>query len=215
MPEITDAAPQNPLETIAGWLAEATSAVRQRNPNAMSLATVDGSGRPAARMVLLKALHVQSGYCVFYTHYNSRKGRELAHNRHAAAVLYWPEPGRQVRFEGVVVKSPANESDAYFASRPTASQLNAWVSEQSQTLDAPDILQQRLAAKPQELGEPDATRGWPRPPFWGGYRLWFESVELWTEGQDRFHERVRYERNLSIDDGSITLGPWQHRHLQP
>jgi len=209
-------ASDNPLETVTGWLAEATSAGRQRNPNAMSLATVGDSGQPSARMVLLKGLDVDAGFAVFYTNYRSRKGLELAHNCHAAAVLYWPEPGRQVRLEGSVVHSPGEESDTYFATRPAGSQLNAWVSEQSQTLDEKaGTWQQRLAAKTAELGSPDPETGWPRPPFWGGYRLWLRSVELWWEGPDRFHERIHYERNLARHDDSFKVGPWQHRRLQP
>src|SRR3970282_2977600 len=102
----------------------------------MGLATSDANGRPSVRMVLLKGFAVSDGYAVFFTHYGSRKAAELG-NGHAAGVLYWEELGRQVRFEGIVVRSPAAESDAYFATRPPRSQLNAWSSEQSKVLTDP------------------------------------------------------------------------------
>jgi pyridoxamine 5'-phosphate oxidase len=213
---VSHTAPENdPLAVIVAWLDEATAAGAQRNPNAMALATVDPEGRPSARMVLLKHIDAAQGFGVFYTHYGSRKGRDLAHSAHAAAVLYWPEPGRQVRLEGPVTRSPGAESDAYFASRPEGSQLNAWVSEQSRSLTDPAVLDERLQAKRREL-RLDAPDGpFPRPSFWGGFRLWFEAIELWREGRDRFHERVRYERDLRARGDSFDAGHWLARRLQP
>jgi pyridoxamine 5'-phosphate oxidase len=132
-------------------------------------------------------------------------------------VLYWHELGRQIRFEGVVVRSPATESDAYFATRPWRSQLNAWSSEQSRPLDDPALLEQRAAQIAAERATAAAaTQSLPRPDFWGGYRLWFEAVELWVEGQDRFHERLRYDRRLTRrDEHTFTAGRWQSQRLQP
>jgi pyridoxamine 5'-phosphate oxidase len=173
-------------------------------------------------MVLLKHLALEQGYAVFYTHYGSRKAAELRHNPRAAAVLYWEELGRQMRLEGRIVQSPADESDRYFATRPWRSQLNAWVSEQSKPLADPLALEQRAARKARELGVPsdqsagDGPRELPRPPFWGGYRLWLEALELWVEGTDRFHERLRYTRELvSVDQSSFRTGAWRHERLQP
>lgn len=211
--------PDNPLTRVAEWLQDAVKVPRQRNPDAMALATADGGARPSVRMVLLKKLETELGYCVFYTNYESRKGAELAVNDRAAAALYWPQLGRQVRLEGLVRRSPVAESAAYFASRPIGSQLNAWVSEQSRTLDDPDSLKQRLAERCREWGiDPSAMAEAhiPTPPFWGGYRFWLDRVELWMEGKDRFHERIHYARELElIDDTSCRGSAWRRRLLQP
>src|SRR5690606_23669650 len=115
-----------PFVLVRRWLDEAAAGPR-RNPHAIALATVGEHGRPGVRMVLLKSVAEEGGYVVFYTNYRSRKGRELERYPWAAAVLYWEELGRQIRLEGPVVKSPADESDEYFASRPFRSQLNAWI----------------------------------------------------------------------------------------
>lgn len=205
----------DPVAVFARWLDEALAAGRQRNANAMALATADADGRPSVRMVLLKNVDIARGFAVFYTHYASRKGREIEHRAQAAAVLYWPEPGRQARLEGPVVRSPEIESDTYFASRPVGSQLNAWVSEQSEPLPVPALLDQRLEARQLEfrLASPGAVV--PRPPFWGGFRLWFEAIELWREGSDRFHERTRFERRLQPQGDSFEWSDWRSRRLQP
>jgi pyridoxamine 5'-phosphate oxidase len=206
--------PADPLPTVAAWLDEVTAAGRHRNPNAIALATSDAAGRPSVRMVLLKEL-AAAGYAVFYTNYGSRKAAELLATKRAAAVIYWEDIGRQVRFEGAVVRSPDAESDAYFASRPWRSQLNAWSSRQSQPLDDPGALERRAAEKAREAG-PDGSRALPRPDFWGGFRLWFDAVELWAEGDNRFHERLRYEREIEpSDDHGFRCGPWRSLRLQP
>lgn len=218
MSSLPNPLPDDPLPLVARWLDEITASGRRRNPNAMALATSDASGRPSVRMVLLKEL-AAAGYLVFYTNYGSRKAGELEQSRRAAGVLYWEELGRQVRFEGAVVRSPGSESDAYFASRPWRSQLNAWASEQSRPLDDPAELERRADAKARELGgpQPGATVStFPRPPNWGGYRLWFDAVELWAEGADRFHERVRYTRELTPADAfSFAASAWSWQRLQP
>lgn len=203
--------PADPVRAVADWLGEA-EALSRRNVNAMALASVDARGRPAARMVLLKQL-APEGYAVFYTNYSSRKGGELTATGRAAAVLYWHELGRQVRLEGPVVRSPDAESDAYFATRPFASQVNAWCSEQSRPLDDPAKLKQRA----DEIAATQGAGGsLPRPRSWGGFRLWLEAIELWLEGRDRFHERVRYERKLVVkDDFSFDPGSWTWQRLQP
>lgn len=203
--------PEDPVRAAAQWLGEA-EALGRRNPNALALASVDAEGRPSVRMVLLKEL-APLGYAVFYTNYGSRKAQELLTTGHAAAVLYWHELGRQVRLEGPVVRSPEAESDAYFATRPLASQINAWSSEQSRPLPDPAALEERAA---KIAGTKPADRGLPRPDFWGGFRLWLTAVELWVEGRDRFHERVRYERQLDAHDAyTFEAGRWTWQRLQP
>ena len=212
MPPLLTAPPDDPLPTAAQWLAEA-EALGRRNANAVALATTDAAGRPSVRMVLLKEL-AAAGYGVFYTHYGSRKAADLSATPRAAGVLYWHELGRQIRFEGLVVRSPAAESDAYFATRPWRSQLNAWSSEQSRPLDDPAELERRATKVAAEHG--DAPKRLPRPDFWGGYRLWFDALELWVEGQDRFHERVLYERPLTRrDEHTFTASRWRKQRLQP
>jgi pyridoxamine 5'-phosphate oxidase len=202
--------PDDPVTTAARWLADA-EALGRRNANAIALATTDSGGRPSVRMVLLKEL-AAPGYAVFYTNYGSRKATELAAAPRAAAALYWHELGRQLRFEGISVRSPDAESDAYFATRPWRSQVNAWSSEQSRPLADPAELERRAAA----VAADGPNRPLGRPPFWGGFRLWFDAVELWVEGADRFHERVRYERDLAPrDPSSFRAGPWHWRRLQP
>ena len=172
MPPLLIPAPEDPVRAAAQWLGEA-DALGRRNANAMALASVDGEGRPSARMVLLKEL-APLGYAVFYTNYGSRKAGERLSTGRAAAVLYWHELGRQLRFEGRVVRSPAAESDAYFATRPLASQINAWSSEQSQPLTHLAALEERAA----KIAGTATDNGLPRPESWGGFRLWFDAVEL-------------------------------------
>jgi pyridoxamine 5'-phosphate oxidase len=208
--------PDDPVPTAQRWLEAATAAGR-RNPNAMALATTSG-GRPSVRMVLLKSIDAR-GYVVFYTNYGSRKAAELDAAGRAAAVLYWEELGYQVRFEGAVVRSPAAESDSYFASRPWRSQLNAWASAQSQPIDDFALLEARAAERARELGFDPAAEpagGLPRPAFWGGYRLWLDAVELWAEGADRFHERLRYTRTLTRSAAAdFSADAWTAQRLQP
>jgi pyridoxamine 5'-phosphate oxidase len=231
-PTLSDTRP--PLEVVSLWLEQAAASGLWRNPGAMAVATAGADGRPSVRMVLLMQLNVAAGYGVFYTHYLSRKGREIEQRGWAAGVLYWEAHGRQVRLEGPVLRSPPEESDAYFASRPVESQLNAWASAQSEPLEALDALERRTAQKAGELGiergkevggEVGRERGRkgaerpsrhvPRPPGWGGYRLWCAAVELWVEGRGRFHERIRFERTLEPIDGGFRGGEWHARRLQP
>jgi pyridoxamine 5'-phosphate oxidase len=208
--------PHDPVPTVQEWLRAAAAAGR-RNSNAMALATTAG-GRPSVRMVLLKRID-PLGYAVFYSNYGSRKAGELEATGRAAGALYWEELGYQLRFEGPVVKSPPAESDAYFASRPWRSQLNAWTSVQSRPLEDFAQLDARAAERARELGfEPGQApkAALPRPPFWGGYRLWLDAVELWSEGADRFHERLRYTRTLTADEiGGFRASTWEMQRLQP
>jgi pyridoxamine 5'-phosphate oxidase len=211
--------PVDPLPLVASWLANVTASGVQRNANALALATSSAAGAPSVRMVLLKEL-APVGYAVFYTNYQSRKAAELEHKGRAAAVLYWESIGRQVRFEGPVVRSPAAESDAYFAGRPLKSQLNAWSSRQSRPLANPADLDAAAERTARELGVSTevatVAKSLPRPDYWGGYRLWFDAVELWAEGANRFHERLRYRRALDRADAfAFHAEPWTVQWLQP
>jgi pyridoxamine 5'-phosphate oxidase len=211
MSTLPSPAPADPVPIVSSWLAEIVSSGRLKNPNAMALATSNRSGAPSVRMVLLKEI-APSGYAVFYSNYQSRKGGELDENPRAAAVIYWEPLGRQVRFEGPVVRSPATESDAYFATRPTLSQLNAWSSAQSRPLAASADLDRAAEKAARQFGVERgaaAARPVPRPAHWGGYRLWFDTVELWAEGAHRFHERLRYRRELEhADSHAYRAGAW-------
>jgi pyridoxamine 5'-phosphate oxidase len=208
---LPDDLPADPMPLFAQWFEAARVAQSQPNPDAMVLATATVDGRPSARVVLLRKLVANPGYVVFYTNYDSRKGHELKANPRAAAVVHWDALGRQVRLEGVVSISPADESDGYFASRPLDSRIGAWASAQSQPLAARSTLLARVAAETARLG---ATV--PRPPHWGGYRLWPEAVELWTEGAFRIHDRARWTRSLAPESSlAFRAGPWQATRLYP
>jgi pyridoxamine 5'-phosphate oxidase len=195
-------APSDPLPLARRWLDEAAGR-RFQNPWAMALASVSAGGRPSVRYVLLKAFSETGGFIVFYTNYESRKALELESTRVAAAALYWPETGRQLRLEGVIERSPAAESDAYFATRPRASQLNARASAQSRPVASPEAVGRRIEAEARRFEREPAI---PRPDGWGGYRMLIDALEFWLEGTDRCHERLRYER---------ATGRWSAVWLQP
>ncbi|MGH9067900.1 MAG: pyridoxamine 5'-phosphate oxidase [Acidimicrobiales bacterium] len=182
--DLADVGP-DPLVQVQAWLDDAVAA-GIIEPNAMTLATVGASGRPAARMVLLK--EVRPDGLVFYTNRTSAKGRDLAGNPWAALVLHWRELGRQVRATGPVVIVDDTASDAYFATRPRGSQLSAWASHQSRVVPDRAALEGRLADRERRF----AGAAVPRPPFWGGYRVAPEEVELWQGRPDRLHDRIRY-----------------------
>jgi pyridoxamine 5'-phosphate oxidase len=210
--------PADPFAIFAEWFAVAVNKQMQPNPDAMVVATVDNDGHPSARVVLCKHLMASPGYVVFYTNYHSRKGRALESNPRAAAVFHWDALSRQVRLEGPVLRSPIAESDAYFASRPVASRLGAWASQQSEPLATRATLTAQVAATAKRFNvRPDASSGEvPRPPHWGGFRLWPEAIELWVEGPGRVHDRARWTRRLAPkDDVSFVPGPWTGTRLNP
>jgi pyridoxamine 5'-phosphate oxidase len=177
----------------------------------MVLATATPDGQPSARVVLCKDIAPVPGFIVFYTNYLSRKGRELAENPRAAIVLHWDHLHRQVRVEGRIVKAPESDSDAYFASRAPESRVGAWASKQSEPIASRKVLLDAVNEASERFGE-----NVPRPPHWGGYRLWAEVVELWAEGDARIHDRARWARALTpkgISD--FDASPWSVTRLQP
>lgn len=224
MPDRTDLLPEplptEPLTLAQSWLAQAWSERRQPNPNAMVLATATRDCHPSARVVLCKDIQAVPGFVVFYTNYESRKGHELAANARAAVVMHWDHHERQVRIEGLVVKAPDADSDAYFASRAIESRIGAWASQQSQPLASRRQLLNAVDAAAQTLGVKERTEGKdvqvPRPPHWGGYRLWADAVELWVAGAARIHDRARWTRTLTPrTDTEFDTGPWSATRLQP
>lgn len=219
--------PADPFPTVVAWLEDARRLAVQPNPNAMTLATVDADGRPAARIVLCRSLNAQMGHLTFFTNYDGRKGAALASHPFAALVMHWDALDRQVRIEGRVVRAPAAESDAYFQSRPLLSRVAAWASAQSRPIDSRAALiaqnaqaEARFGVVRGRGGDADASipPGMivPRPPNWGGFRVWADRVELWLGHTSRLHDRAVWMRDLTPDaDEGFKPGPWSSMRLQP
>lgn len=208
--------PDNPMTWVEQWLEDATDTGDQPNPNAMTLVTIAGDGQPSARIVLCKGLAADPGYLVFYTNYTSRKSREIDADPRVSVVFHWDAMGRQVRVEGLATRSPAEESDAYFATRDRNSRLGAWGSDQSQPVESREALLQQIEQRIAEFDVGDDNAPVPRPPHWGGLRVWASAVELWVDGENRVHDRARWTRDLTSDDaGGFNPGPWTSTRLQP
>jgi pyridoxamine 5'-phosphate oxidase len=221
---LPDPLPAEPMALASAWLTTALAARQQPNPDSMVLATATASGEPSARIVLCKEIDVEQGRVSFVTNYDSRKGRDLAENSRAALVFHWDHAHRQVRVEGIVLKAPAAESDTYFASRNWQRRIGAWASAQSQPLRSRDQLTAAVRAAATRFGVPEPTLDnindspaaeIPRPPFWGGYYVWADAVELWIEGASRIHERARWTRSLTTAGAGFRAGPWSATRLQP
>ncbi|AOK30458.1 pyridoxamine 5'-phosphate oxidase [Burkholderia singularis] len=191
----------NPFAQFDAWFNDALNA-QLPEPNTMTLATVDASGRPSARIVLIKGVD-ERGF-VFFTNYESRKGREIAQNPNAALLFYWIELERQVRVEGRIEKTSAEESDRYFASRPLGSRIGAWASEQSAVIASRDVLEAREREIRARFGDEP-----PRPPHWGGYRVVPSSIEFWQGRPSRLHDRLLYTRDAASASG------WTISRLSP
>jgi pyridoxamine 5'-phosphate oxidase len=188
----------DPFTQFHAWLAESIEA-QVPEPTAMTLATADEQGSPSARIMLLKALDGR-GF-VFYTNYESRKGRQLAARPRAALTFFWKELERQVRIEGGIEKVSSAEADEYFASRPLGSRIGAWASTQSAEIASRQWLESRVKAAQAQYGDSP-----PRPPHWGGYRVVPEWLEFWQGRQSRLHDRIAYRREA---------GGWKIARLSP
>jgi pyridoxamine 5'-phosphate oxidase len=191
---------RDPIRQFQLWFDEAIAA-KLPMPDAMSLATVTPDGRPTARMVLLK--QVDADGFVFFTNYNSNKAKQLEINPYAALVFYWSQFERQVRVEGKVSKTAAEESAAYFATRPRESQIGAWASPQSEVISAREVLEQRA----HELAQQYCHRDIDCPAHWGGFRLVPDRIEFWKGRVGRLHDRILYE--LQPDES------WTIKRLAP
>jgi pyridoxamine 5'-phosphate oxidase len=192
----------------------------------MTLATVAAGGQASARVVLCKSFVPDPGYLVFYTNYRSRKALEIEHDNRVAALFHWDSVGRQIRIEGLAVRSPEKESDAYFEKRDWGSKLGAWGSDQSAAIESRDALVRQIRSRAGDigiaLGESTTTLRHDnrvrieRPPHWGGYRLWVTALELWMEGTDRIHDRALWTRDIvRRSEESFSVTPWIGTRLQP
>lgn len=193
--------PENPIKLFQDWLNEAESS-EINDPNAMCLATTDSSGKPSARMVLLKGCD-EKGF-VFFTNSESHKGRDLAESAEAALCFYWKSTRKQIRVEGKIEQVSEKEADDYFASRPRGSKIGAWASAQSRPLESRAHLESAVRALEEKYkGRNDI----PRPAYWNGYRLIPALIEFWIADIDRLHHRFEYRREKD--------GKWLVRWLYP
>ena len=191
----------NPFPVFSEWLADA-AAKEPNDPNAMALATVDADGMPDVRMVLLKGVD-ETGF-VFFTNYESAKGRELLAHPKAALCFHWKSLRRQIRVRGDVTPVSAAEADAYFASRERGSRLGAWASKQSRPLESRFALEKAVAAYTAKFGLGEI----PRPDYWSGFRIRPLSIEFWHDRKFRLHDRIEFRR-------SVPEGAWEKVRMYP
>ena len=212
---------QNPLLLLQSWFNEAMELDLQPNPDTMAIATSNSQGLPNVRMVLCKEINTEEGYVVFYTNYDSVKSMEIKENPKCSALFHWDKLGYQIRIRGEILQSTDKENDAYFASRHLGSQVGAWASNQSNPVEDRQALddQFRKILDRFNLTSESITRNEqkiPRPPHWGGYRLWIEEIEFWLNQKDRLHDRLHFRRALTIsNEGIETEKKWAVKRLQP
>ena len=197
-----DTAAIEPFALFEEWFAEARAS-EPNDPHAMALATVDGTGLPDVRMVLMNARDHRG--LVFFTNFDSRKGQELKSQPKAGLVFHWKSLRRQVRMRGPVETVTAEEADAYFATRSRVSQFGAWASKQSQPLESKSLLIEAVNALKSSMATDDPVA---RPPHWSGFRVIPLEIEFWKDGEFRLHDRVRFSRTDSI-------APWTRQRLYP
>ena len=185
-----------PFDIARRWLDEA-AATEPNDPNAMALASVDADGMPNVRVVLLK--EIEADAFVFYTNYESAKGRELQASGKAAFVIHWKSLRRQIRVRGTVEVEDGLQADAYYNSRALESRIGAWASAQSQPIESRDMLMQRVEEARARHGETPT-----RPPFWGGFRITPVEIEFWADGAHRLHDRFRWVRSEGAADWSVS-----------
>lgn len=190
---------QNPFVQFERWFADAQTEARIQEPNAMVLASVSPEGQPSARVVLLKDFSEQG--LVFYTHYHSRKAKEILATKKVSVVFFWGPLERQIRIEGIASKASPEISDAYFASRPRNSQLGAHVSPQSSVIPDQEYLKKREEELKLTFGDDEI----PRPEHWGGIVIVPDTFEFWQGRPSRLHDRIRYKKNQQ----------WQYERLAP
>jgi pyridoxamine 5'-phosphate oxidase len=190
----------DPLKQFENWWQEAVNS-KVEEPNAMTLATCSASGKPSARIVLLKGV-IDNGF-VFFTNYESRKAHDIKENSFVALVFFWKELERQIRIEGKVKKISGKESDEYFSVRPRESQLGAWSSPQSRVIESADFLQENMKKYKEQFHSKDV----PRPDFWGGYIVEPNLIEFWQGKPGRLHDRLQY----SLEEN----GAWKLQRLAP
>ena len=218
--------PPDPMQWADAWLREAHASKLRRNPNSMTLVTVSAEGNPSARIVLCKEFVADPGYLVFHTNYQSPKAMEIAARPEVAVVFHWDGPGRQIRIAGIAVQSPDDESDAYFETRDWGARMGAWGSDQSLAIVSRAALEEQMRARATTLGiklgddlqtlASDTVPPIPRPPHWGGIRIWANTIELWKDGEDRIHDRALWKRELvRRSDHDFNTTPWIGTRLQP
>jgi pyridoxamine 5'-phosphate oxidase len=195
----TDVAP-DPFDQFANWWDDAMKSELDEI-NAMTLATASATGMPAARIVLLKSFSAD-GF-IFFTNYNSQKGKELLENPFASLVFFWKELERQVRISGKVEQVSAAESDAYFHSRPEGSRIGAWASPQSSVIESREVIETNIAMIEQQFTEGEISR----PPHWGGYVVIPSVIEFWQGRPNRLHDRIQYSK--------MAAGSWKIERLAP
>lgn len=192
---------KNPIDLFTEWLSEAEKS-EPNDPSAMALASVDTDGMPNVRMVLVRRFD-QRGI-VFFTNFESQKGQELLSSKKAAGCFHWKSLRKSVRFRGIVEQVSDNEADEYFYSRPRGSRIGAWASKQSQPLESRFALEKSVASYTAKFGAGKV----PRPDYWSGFRIIPVSIEFWSDGKFRLHDRIRYDRQ-SVDQA------WQQTRLYP